>query len=686
MMAGLLLTGAATSIWTVMKRVSRKKQTSLHTKKKRLPTKLIKQQVVVSAAETEAIKQQHIATGALISASSAHIISPLFIAPSVLLLSYGLYLHLKKMVVSRRQKKKGNQFSIVLLDSFSIGFSIYTGLYIIASMLFLIMAIARRLTAKTEREAQTDFNRIFGELSSTVWLSVEGIEKEIPLSELKKNDTIVVHAGEIIPIDGQVVTGESLVDQHLLTGESQPVERKIGDKVMTSTLVLSGVLYIMVEKQGSETVTGQIAQTLQHASTFKNQMQSRGEKIVEKGASLTLLSCATAIPLMGVNVAMALSYSGFGYQMRTAAPLMVLNYLRIASRNGILIKDGRALDTLSSVDTIVFDKTGTLTEEIPAVARIIGCGDISDQQILQYAASAEQRQKHPIAQAICQAANKQAVTLLPLVNNDCQIGYGLRASFEESGLETDGQAILIGSRNFINMAGIKIPNNIEQLQIEVGEKGHSIVYVAVENGELLGIIELQPSIRPQTEEAITALHKMGMKLYIVSGDQEKPTRYLAETLGMDDYFSEILPQGKADIIKQLKAQGRKICFIGDGINDSIALQKADVSISLQGAATIAQDTADIVLMTPDLMHLPYLVGMARELDKRMSQSMFMNNASGVTCVSGVLLFGMGLSGAVLLYSGGLLGNISMAMLPLLQRGKDTKNIQGGSKQPKRTAL
>jgi Cu2+-exporting ATPase len=343
---------------------------------------------------------------------------------------------------------------------------------------------------------------------------------------------------------------------------------------------------------------------------------------------------------------------------------MVLNYLRIASRNGILVKDGRALDTLKQVDTIVFDKTGTLTEEVPQVGRLIACNGFSEQQLLQYAASAEQRQKHPIAQAICSHAEQQGMVLLEVQNTDYAIGHGLRVDLVDERRETAQQTVLIGSRRFVDKAGIPVSDEIDDLQAAAGDKGHSIVYVATSTGELMGVIELKPALRPQAKQAIDALHELGMTLYIISGDQEKPTRYLANTLGIDHYFAETLPEGKAAHIESLQAQGHKVCFIGDGINDSVALQKSDVSVSLHGAATIAQDTADILLMTPDLLHLPYLLKMSTELHQRMNGSEFINNAFGVACVSGVLLLGMGTSGAILLYSGGLLTNLSNSMLPL----------------------
>jgi len=664
----LLLGGAAGALLGGIKaRMNKSKSFSLHTAQRLQRSQqllahkksALKPAITMSAAEAEAAQQQKIALGAAGLLGIGSLISPVIGWLGLPMLLYNYVYMMRKIHQSYLKKSR---LTVVIFDALSVSFTLFLGFFFTTAVLFAALFTTSRLIAKTEREAQTDFSRIFGELSETVWRLQDGIEIEVALDRLQIDDIIIVRAGDMIPIDGSVVMGEGMVDQHLLTGEAQPVEKKVGDAVLTSTLLISGHLQLQVEKQGAETITGQIAQTLEHAATFKHQVQSRGDQIVEKGALRTMVASAIALPMIGVTHAIALSYSGFGYQMRMAAPLTVLNYLRIASRNGIFIKDGRALDTLQHIDTVVFDKTGTLTEEVPSIQHVIACDGFSENQVLQYAASAEQRQKHPIAQAICNVAKQRGVDLLELVNTEYAIGHGLHVELQHN---HSVQRIMIGSERFMRNSGIPIPESITNVQAEAGEKGYSIVYIASEDAVLMGAIELRPTLRPDAFEAIEALHALGMTLYIISGDQEKPTRYLAQYLGIDHYFAETLPQDKAKHIEDLQSKGRKVCFIGDGINDSVALQKADVSISLHGAATIAQDTAEIVLMTPNLLHLPYLINMANELQQRMNQSEYLNNASGVACVLGIVVFGMGLGGAIALYASGLLVNISSAMIPLL---------------------
>lgn len=453
----------------------------------------------------------------------------------------------------------------------------------------------------------------------------------------------------------------------MLTGEAQPVDKSKEDKVFASTILLSGWLHIQVEKQGEETVTGQIVEVLKKTADFKSHIQSRGEKIVEKGAGISMLATVTALPLIGASHALALAFSGFGYQMRLAAPLTVLNYLRMASNHGILVKDGRALELLCEVDTIIFDKTGTLTETIPQVERIVACNEFTERKLLQYAFTASLRQKHPIAGAICQAADQQNLRSFPLNNSDYEVGYGIRVSFVDPEAGSKEKTILLGSERFMESAKINIPDDIKSWQIKCVEKAHSLVYIALENQQLMGIIELRPKLRKNVKEVVTALRQQGMTLYMISGDQQKPTGQLAKTLGIENYYAETLPEDKAKIVETIQKQGRKVCFIGDGINDAVALQKADVAISLHGAATIATDTAEIVLMKPDLSYLPYLLQMANDLNNRMKTSTTLSTVSGISCVTGVFIFGMGVSGAILLFYSTLAINIANAMVPLMKK-------------------
>ncbi len=662
----LAVTGLGAALWrhrSQKKRANQKKKASIRLDSSNKP-------VVIATPPTqgdilkdgdEARHYQKVSLTALGFSSVGTLFSPAFILLSVPFLFYNYFYLLKK---THNLVFKMNKPILGLFEFSAISFVLFSGHYLACSLFYSMFFTARKLVLDTEHNAQLDFNSIFGDLPSTVYLLANGVELEAPLKTLKPDDIVVVRAGEMIPIDGKVVAGAGSIDQHMLTGEAQQVERGIDEKVFASTLLLSGWLHICVEKQGSETVTGKIGKMLEKTAGFKSDTQSRGEDIVEKGAGITLLSTVAAIPIIGLSHAAALTYSGFGYQMRLAAPLTVLNYLRIASASGILIKDGRALELLHNIDTVIFDKTGTLTEEIPTVENIIACNGYESETVLQFAASAERHQQHPVAQAISAYAQQQATTLLTIDNSVYEMGHGIRVTLlDEDNVQ---QEIRLGSHRFMMQINVDIPDVIDEVQQRCVLNGHSMIYMSTDDNVLAGVIELRPSIRPEAWQMVQDLHQRNKQLYIISGDQETPTRHLAQQLGIDDYYAETLPEDKAGIIRELQNTGKKVCFIGDGINDTIALQRADVSISLQGAASIATDAADIVLIAPNLSSLPYLFDMSQELHKRMDVSVGLNMVSGILCVSSVFIFGMGIGGAILLNQTTLGVNIANSMLPLLK--------------------
>ena len=489
---------------------------------------------------------------------------------------------------------KEKRVGAALIDFMTVTGTLATGHYFAASLTYVLLCVSRKLLIKTEDHSRKSLINVFGTEPRFIWIQRDGSEVEIPFEGLSIGDIVVAHAGETIPVDGTIVTGRALVDQRTLTGESQPVEKAIGDTAFASTVVLSGQVHIQVEKAGKETVAAQIGDILNHTADFTSTIQSRGEKVIDRGAVPTLGFSAFALPVLGTAQAVAVLYASFGYHMRIAAPISVLNFLRIASQNGVLIKDGRSLELLSEIDTIVFDKTGTLTEEVPTVGTIYTCHDYGENDVLTYAAAAEYKQTHPIAQAIQQEAHSRELIVPSISEAKYEVGYGLKVLVGGT-LAKQGVLVRVGSARFMSMEGITIPADIKKIEAACHAEGNSFVYVALDN-QLGGAIELRPTVRPEAKKLTRALRKRHISIVIISGDHEKPTKKLAESLGIDHYFAEVLPQDKAQLIEQLQEKGKSVCFVGDGINDSIALKKANVSISLCGASTIATDTAGIILM------------------------------------------------------------------------------------------
>lgn len=544
----------------------------------------------------------------------------------------------------------------------SAGFFL-TGQFLACALSYTFLMLGQQLLLKVEDNSLSSTINLFGQHSAFVWLILDGAEVQIPFNELQVGDTIVVHAGEMIPADGTITDGVVSIDQRMLTGEAQPYEASVGDDVLASTIVLSGQICIKVEKAGFDTVAAQITDILNRTTDFKEQLHWQWMKWLDDTAWLTLLSGAISLPLLGAAGALTVIYSvSFGYSMKILAPLSLLSFLNLTSQNSILIKDGRSLEALKQVDTIVFDKTGTLTEEVPTLSQVHPLNGYSEELVLTYAAAAEYKQTHPIALAILSEAHRRELRWPDIEDAKYEIGYGLK-------VRIDDQVIRVGSLRFMEMEKIAIPAQIKQIEEQSYEVGHSLVCVAI-NQQIGGAIELSPTIRPEAKHIISSLRERGMSMYIISGDHEKPTQKLAQELGIEHYFAETLPEQKAELIATLQEKGQFVCFIGDGINDSVALKRANLSISLSGATKVAMDTAQIVLMDGTLKQLDKLFDIARDFDKNMQTNFTMSMIPTILSMGGAFLLHMNIITAILLYYSGLFIGVGNSVRPLLTQQKE----------------
>jgi Cu2+-exporting ATPase len=335
----------------------------------------------------------------------------------------------------------------------------------------------------------------------------------------------------------------------------------------------------------------------------------------------------------------------------------MLSSLALCANKGVLVKDGRALELMNEIDTVLFDKTGTLTRERPEVGRIIPAHGFAPEQILRFAAAAERRFHHPIALAILHKAHELNLTLPPADDTQYQVGYGITVHLE-------GHTVRVGSRRFLEREGIPLSGEVHAALEEAHREGFTMVMVGVDD-RLGGAIELQAAVRPEVRDIIQGLRNRGIKhIAIISGDHDAPTRKLAESLGMDRYFAQVLPADKADYVAKLQKEGCKVCFVGDGINDSIALKKANVSISLRGASSIATDTAHIVFLEEGLGKLCELRDIARELDRNVKRSWSMILAPNIACIAGVFTLGFGIMASVITNNVAALAALANGMLPL----------------------
>lgn len=587
-----------------------------------------------------------------------------FAAPALLPLAAGLFIYTSittfKEAYSTLFEEK--RLGVDVLDAIVVVGCLATMSIFPGAVLCWCLSFGRLLVKKTQDDSKKLLMNVFGKQPRFVWLLRDGVEVQVPLDKLKVGDIVVVNTGETVPVDGIVHSGMAMIDQHALTGESTPAEKSPGDRVFASTVMVAGKIEIRVESAGTETASAKIGKILNDTAGYKLTSQNKGEALADKAVLPTLALGGTALATLGPAGAIAVLNSDFGTGIRMAAPLALLSNLALAAQKGILIKDGRALEQMNEVDTFLFDKTGTLTRERPEVGRVYSTEGFTIEQIMAWAAAAENKFSHPIAKAILHKFEEMNLEMPKVDESQYAVGFGITVMIE-------GMKIRVGSPRFMTMENIPIPDEIKAAQTEAHNEGNTMVMVAVDD-RLGGAIELQAAIRPEVVEIIAGLRQRGIKhIAIISGDHEAPTKRLAEQLGMDRYFAQVLPQDKADYVEKLQKEGRKVCFVGDGINDSIALKKANVSISLRGASTIATDTAHIVFMEEGLTKLLDVRDIARSLDHNIKRSWTMIIIPNAMCIVGAFTMGFGVMISVVMNNVTAVAALANGMAPLRQLKK-----------------
>ena len=452
---------------------------------------------------------------------------------------------------------------------------------------------------------------------------------QIPIEDVQAGDTLRIGMGEFIAVDGKVIRGTASVDQRMLTGESQPVEKTVDQEVMSATMVLAGEIDIEVLRSGGDTIAAQITKTLENTTSYESRIQTDMLRLFDRISLPLIVAGVVSFPIFGMSGLVVALGSNFTEVIRNAAPLTMMSYLSLASQMQVLVKDARSFELLNEVNTVVFDKTGTLTLEEPTVWRVYTANGLTEQEVLRLAGAIELNQTHPIARAIVQAAEQQQLELPPIEYGDYELGYGIAARIENGDVK-------VGSRRFMEQTAVEITSEFSQIETECYARGQTIIYVAL-NDRLIGAIELSAVLRPEALEVINSLKERGIEVHIMSGDHEEPTRRLAQQLGVDNYHAEVLPHEKANEVEKLQAQGKVVAFVGDGINDAIALKTAHVSFSMRGATALATDTAQVVLLDQDLKHILSMLDMAKEFKKRMRNNVLLSVVPSIISAGGLFV-------------------------------------------------
>lgn len=560
-----------------------------------------------------------------------------------------------------------------IIDLVAVGASLATHYYVLTSMSCTLMCVAEKLVYRVQDRSRREIESIFKQQNPHVWMIVGDETREVPLADVQVGDFLELVAGGAIPVDGVVVVGEASIDEHMLTGESRPVDKTVGDVVLASTLVLAGKIRIRVEKTGQDTITAQIGAVMGEIADYRERQELRCDDAADKLVWPTLGAGALTQLTLGLRSAMTVVACNFTETLRIAYPLGALSYLNIAAKQGILVKDARALEMFSKIDTVLFDKTGTLTLATPHVGKIHSTLGMDENTLLSHAASAEMHQTHPIARAIQEVARERHARLLAVQDVAYDVGHGIRVILAQP----TGQVVRVGSARFMAREGIAVPEAFQALEMNCHSLGQSLVYVAVGDA-LAGAIELHATLRPDVQTLVQKLKQRGLALYVVSGDHPQPTEHLARMLGFDGFRAQVLPAEKAQFVKQLQSEGRKVCFVGDGINDAIALKQADISISLRGATTVATDISQVILIDQNLCHIERLLDLGDELDANQKRSYAAMVVPSAINLAGALFFKLGIGSSILLFNASLLAGVVNGLSPTLRdlarAGKSSESV------------
>lgn len=490
-----------------------------------------------------------------------------------------------------------------------------------AVMILTLITLGKYLETRSRRKTSEAISKLTELAPETAVIETENGEEEIPIEQLAIGDIVIVKPGARIPADGTVVDGTSAVDESALTGESIPVEKAVGDKIIAASINKNGFLKFKAEKVGSETTLAQIIQLVEDASASKAPIAKLADKIAGVFVPIVMvIAIITAVAwlALGYEFEFALSCAisvlviSCPCALGLATPVAIMVGTGKGAENGILIKSAEALETLHLVKTVIMDKTGTITEGKPVVTDILSDG-ISEDELLKIAASVEKPSEHPLAGAIIEAAEEKNIALKEINEFTAVSGRGIIA-------ESDGKTIYAGNKKMMDENGIS-SNGFEDKEKKLSEEGKTVLYFA-EKDKILGIIAVQDVPKQTSKAAIRQFKKLGIDVVMLTGDNKRTAEAIAKNLGITNVVAEVMPQDKEAVVRSFQEEGGKTAMIGDGINDAPALARADVGVAIGAGTDVAIESADIVLMKSDLMDAVTAVKLSRATIKNVKENLF----------------------------------------------------------------
>jgi Cu+-exporting ATPase len=516
-----------------------------------------------------------------------------------------------------------------------------------AAVITTLILLGEWLQVKARAKTSEAIRKLAGLQAKNAHVVRDGIETDVPLSEVQTGDYLRVKPGEKIPTDGVVIEGNAATDESMLTGESMPVSKSVGDHVIGATVIQGGTLLIQAKRLGNETVLGQIVQLVASAQSSRAPMQRLADRIaavfvpvVLGTAMLTFfvwLIFGPAPSLLHALInAVAVLIIACPCALGLATPMAVSVAVGNGARKGILIKNAEVLEHAANIDVLVVDKTGTLTLGKPTVTAVRTLGDVAESEVLRLAASVEAFSEHPLSRAIVDAARLRSVPLAKAEFFESVTGRGVRAKIETS-------EVRVGNSEFMAMAGV----NPEQLKSTAADTGATFVFVS-RDSKLIGLLEITDPVRPSTPEAVRILKQLGLDIVIATGDQPGSAESIGKQLGITAIRTRMMPQDKLALVKELQSQGKRVMFAGDGINDAPALAQANVAIAMATGSDIAMESADITVLHGDLRRIAEMINLSRRTRRVVRQNLFwafVYNTVGVPVAAGILypFFGLLLS-------------------------------------------
>jgi Cu+-exporting ATPase len=526
------------------------------------------------------------------------------------------------------------------------------GLYFeAAAVITTLVLLGQQIEAKARSRTGQAIKALLGLAAKTAHRVLDGHEEDIPADAIQKGDLLRVRPGEKVPIDGVIVDGQSNIDESMITGEPMPVSKGAGDKVVGATVNQTGSFLMRAERIGSETLLAQIVQMVAEAQRSRAPIQKLADTVsgyfvpaVISIAAVTFVvwSIISPAPVMAYALVNAVSVLIIACPcaLGLATPMSIMVGVGRAAQAGILIKNAEAIEITEKVTRLITDKTGTLTAGKPEVVSRVSDKSTSERDLLQIAASVESHSEHPLARAIAEAAKKEQIALREVTDFQSTTGGGVFANL-------DGRRVLIGKEKFLADSGVMLSNELRKQADRLQEQAQTTVWIALDE-HAVGVLGVADPIKPTTRTAIRALHEMGLKIIMCTGDNRRTAESIARELRIDEFYAEVMPDEKIEIVNRLKAGGAIVAMAGDGINDAPALAAADVGIAMGTGTDVAIESASITLVKGDLMGIVKAMHLSRAVMRNIRQNLFfafIYNALGVPIAAGVLypLFGILLS-------------------------------------------